>query len=129
MYDHGQAAFSQPEPIGELLEDAPFANVGAAFGYGAQLFVFNPGGSSYAAYNTTTEAWSPVYSFLGDFGGGGAPIANVGAAYNAGDGTIVLFDVNGTSYCVYTYGGEFSDDFDIEQLGDGGLVFNDTSDD
>lgn len=129
VYDHTQATFSPPEPLADALDDIPFNAVGAAFGYGSQLFVFNQGGTSYAAYNTTTETWSPVYGFLGDFGGGGAPIPSVGAAYVANDDSIVLFDLSGTSYCVYGSNGLFSDDFDIVDLGDGTLTFNDTSDD
>jgi hypothetical protein len=129
LYDHAQATFSPPELVSEVLEDVPFTTVGAAFGNGNHLFVFNGGGSSYAAYNTVTDTWSPVYSFLADFGGGGAPIASVGAAYAQGGGSFVLFDVSGTSYCVYASSGEFSDDFDITDLGDGTLTFNDPSDD
>jgi hypothetical protein len=129
IYDHAQSTFSAPEPVAEVLEDIPIAAVGAAFGYNNQLFVFNQGGTSYAAYNVANDTWSPVYSFLGDFGGGGAPIASVGASYTTSDNSIVLFDVSGTSYCVYSGSGEFSDDFDIEDLGDGTLTFNDTSGD
>lgn len=129
VYDHVQATFSPPEPLADALDDVPFNAVGAAFGIGSQLFVFNQGGSSYAAYHVEDETWSPVYSFLGDFGGGGAPIASVGAAYTTDDGSIVLFDVSGTGYCVYGGNGQFSDDFDIADLGDGMLTFNDTSDD
>lgn len=129
VYDHAQASFSAPEPLADALDDVPFTSVGAAFGYGNQIFVFNAGGTSYAAYNMTSETWSPTYSFLADFGGGGAPLASVGAAYALDDGSIVLFDKSGTSYCVYTGNGEFSDDFDIEELGDGSLDFNDVSGD
>ena len=41
----------------------------------------------------------------------------------------MLFDVSGTSYCVYSGNGQFSDDFDIVDLGDGTLTFNDANDD
>jgi hypothetical protein len=125
VFDHGQAAFTTPDDLGEVLEDVPFSSVGAAFGLGSQLFVFNAGGSSYAAYSLANDTWSPVYSFATDFGGGGAPIASVGAAYVDTDDAIVLFDLSGTSYCIYGGNGEFSDDFDIEELGNGSLTFDD----
>ena len=124
VYDPAQAAFSTPEPVADVLDDLPFPAVAAAFGNGSQLFVFNEGGTSYAAYNTANDTWSPVYSFATDFGGGGAPIPSVGAAYRDGN-AYVLFDKSGSSYCIYGSNGEFSDDFDIEELGDGMLDFND----
>ncbi len=126
IYDRGQGTFSPPDDLSEVLEDSPLSSVGAAFGLGTQLFVFNEGGSSYAAYNASTETWSPVYSFATDFGGGGAPIASVGAAATLGDGSIMLFDRSGAEYCIYGGNGTFSDDFDITELGDGSLSFNET---
>ena len=108
-----------------MLEDAPLTTVGAAFGAGDTLFIFNSGGSSYAAYNVADESWSQIYDFATEFGSGGAPIASVGAAYENDSGGFVLFDLSGTSYCVYSSQGTFSDDFDIEELGDGMLTFTD----
>jgi hypothetical protein len=129
VYDHAQASFSPPELLADALDDIPFSSVGAAFGYGDKIFVFNAGGVSYAVYNTVTETWSPTYSFAADFGGGGAPIASVGAAYFDGDSAIVLFDKSGTTFCTYAISGEFSGDFDIEELGDGSLSFDDVAGD
>jgi hypothetical protein len=128
VYDRDQATFSTPEALPEVLDDVPFAQVGAAFGAGTTLFVFNQGGTSYAAYNTANETWSQVYAFATEFGGGGAPIPSVGAAYTDEDGGYVLFDLSGTSYCVYSGSGQFSDDFDIDELGNGMLDFNDVDD-
>ena len=125
IYDRSQASFSTPEPLAEVLEDVPFNEIGAAFGAGDQLFVFNAGGASYAAYDTAAQSWSQIYDFATEFGGGGAPIANVGAAYANAAGGYVLFDLSGASYCIYGNGGQFSDDFDIDELGGGGLSFND----
>jgi hypothetical protein len=125
VYHRDQATFSEPDSIDEVLEGSPFAKVGGALGTGVQLFVFNEGGTSYAAYNTTTKGWSPIYNFATDFGGGGAPIASVGAAYDDGNGGYLLFDTSGQKYCIFSNGGVFSDDFDIDELGNGSLTFND----
>lgn len=104
---------------------APLPHVGAAFVLGTQLFVFDRGGLQYAAYNQTNGTWSPAYSFSSDFGGGGAPIAAVGASYvrGAGASEIVLFDLSGDEFTIYSTGGVFSPAFDIGDLGDGSLRF------
>jgi hypothetical protein len=128
IYDHAQASFSAPAPLATALPNIPFTAVGAAFGLNSQIFVFDAAGTSYSAYNQVTTNWSPVYSFATDFGGGGAPIASVGAAYLGSDDNIVLFDKSGTNFCMYG-GGTFSSDFDIEELGDGNLSFDDASND
>lgn len=128
LYDRAQATFTAPEALAEALEDVPFSAVGAAFGAGDTLFVFNTGGTQYAAFNTADETWSPVYGFATDFGGGGAPIANVGAAYADAQGGYVLFDLSGDKFCIYAGSGTFSDDFDIDELGDGMLTFDDVDD-
>jgi len=129
VYDRGQGTFSVPDDLDEVLEDIPVTGVSATFGLGTQLFVFNEGGTSYAAYDTSSQTWSPVYSFTTDFGGGGAPIASVGAAATLGDGSILLFDRRGAEYCIYGGNGTFSDDFDLSELGDGTLSFNETAGD
>ncbi len=102
---------------------APFDQVGAAFVSGETLFFFNRSGSCYTAFDTDVERWSPVYSFAGDFGGGGAPIAAVGAAYKQPSGEFVLFNLQGDKFTYYTGGGNFSPAFDISELGDGSLAF------
>ena len=124
IYDRDQATFSPAEALPDALDDVPFNNVGAAFGSGDTLFIFNAGGTSYAAYNTADETWSQIYDFASEFGNGGAPIANVGAAYSDGN-SFVLFDLSGTKYAIYSGSGQFSDDFDLDELGDGNLTFND----
>jgi hypothetical protein len=128
VYDLTQSSFAAPAPAASVLDGLPFPSVGAAFGSGNQLFVFSAGGTSYAAYNTESDTWSPVYSFATDFGGGGAPIASVGAAYQDG-AAYYLFDNSGSSFCIYAGNGEFSNDFDIEELGDGNLSFDDVTGD
>jgi hypothetical protein len=127
LYDHAQASFSAPTPLATALPNIPFNAVGAAFGKGSLIFLFNAAGSSYAAYNEVTNTWSPVYSFATDFGGGGAPIASVGAAYLGSDDQVLLFDKSGTTFCLYDLAGTFSSDFEIEELGDGNLNFDDAS--
>ncbi|MEM1034426.1 MAG: hypothetical protein AAGN82_29080 [Myxococcota bacterium] len=130
VYDRSQGTFSAPDDLDEILEDIPFSAVGAAFGFGDQLFVFNQGGASYAAYDVSDQTWSSVFSFTSDFGGGGGPIASVGAAAPIDDDAILLFSLAGDEYCIYsTNNGTFSDDFDLDELGDGTLRFNDTADD
>jgi hypothetical protein len=128
VFDHAQAVFSTPRPIEEVLEGLPFASVGAAFGYNNTLFVFNAAGSSYAAYSPN-GVWSPTYSFVTDFGGGGAPIASVGAGFVQEDNAIVLFNFSGERYSVYAGAGEFSSAFDSGELVNGTRDFNDFRDD
>jgi hypothetical protein len=73
----------------------------------------------YGAYYTATEAWSPVFDFVTDFGGGGSPLASVGAAFAIGD-QVTLFDLTGEKFSVYSLPtAEFSPVFPIEELGDG----------
>ena len=80
LYDPAVDVEGVSETWASLGAAGSFSSVGAVFSHNSNLFVFNMGGSEYAAYDRDNSTWSPTFSFAGDFGGGGAPIANVGAS-------------------------------------------------
>ncbi|MEL6442891.1 MAG: hypothetical protein AAFY55_17370 [Bacteroidota bacterium] len=126
VYERDESEFDESEEFGEDdtdFVDADIEEVRAAFAIGAQFFLFDQQGTRYQAYNYEQESWSSLFSFLTDFGGGGTPIASVGAAVNVG-GLVYLFNRDGTEYTIYNDANRsFSDDFDIDELGDGTLSF------
>lgn len=126
VFDRATAAFSAPAPVGDVLPGLPFPAVGATFSVHGSIFVFDAPGTSYAAFVPATGTWSPVYNFATDFGGGGAPFPNVGAACADSDGIVWLFDAQGDRFTEYDYARtRFSSAFDVADLGDGTLNFND----
>ncbi|MEM8559630.1 MAG: hypothetical protein AAGG50_17560 [Bacteroidota bacterium] len=126
VYERDEAEFDEVEEFGEDdtdFMDADIEEVSAAYATSAQFFMFDKQGTTYQAWNYTTEAWGPVFSFITDFGGGGTPIASVGAAVNVGS-LVYLFNRDGSEYTIYNDANRtFSDDFDISELGDGTLSF------
>lgn len=125
LYDPATDTEGSLETWEDLGADPSFVpGTSALFVAGSQLFVFSAGGSEYAAYNRSTQTWSPTYSFTGDFGGGGAPIANVGASATAPSGReYYLFDLSGTRWTTYGGNGSFAPAFTLDELGDGTLTF------
>ncbi|MEM8600462.1 MAG: hypothetical protein AAGF99_11115 [Bacteroidota bacterium] len=133
VYERDEAEFDETEDFGEDdadLADADIEEVGAALVVSPigsvnpdRIFLFNGQGTRYQVWDYVEESWSDVARFPTDFGGGGAPIAAVGAAvYVESDGAFYMFNRDGTEYTIYT--GTFSDDFDIDELGDGTLSFD-----
>ncbi len=87
-----------------------------------RLFFFSRSGTTWQLWDYVNRTWSPEVSFADNFGGGGAPIANVGAAVYV-DGIYYLFDTSGKTWATYLGNLEFEGPFDISQLGNGTLNF------
>jgi len=135
IYERDSNAFDEAEDFGDDsgdfgepdIEDVGAAVVVSSVGSSVnpeRIFFFNKAGTRYQAWDYEAERWSRVYNYVTDFNRGGSPIASVGAAaYVEREAAFYLFNREGTEYTIYS-GGRFSDDFDIEELGDGTLSFD-----
>lgn len=125
-FEYTPGAFDEEEPFGASNDlGAPdLSDVGAIAraANSSRLFFFDRTGTSYQLWNYGAKTWTAVQSFAADFGGGGAPIASVGAAVYV-DGVYYLFDMSGSQWATYLGNLQFEGPFDISELGDGSLDF------
>ncbi len=125
-YEYGSGTYRDAESFGpsDVLGTPTLTNVGAISRAAntPRFFIFDSAGTSWQLWRYGDLAWTDVQSFADDFGGGGAPIANVGAAVYV-NGTYYLFNVSGTQWATYLGDFVFEGPFDIADLGDGSLDF------
>jgi hypothetical protein len=127
VYERETSAFDEVEEFGDdggEFGDPEIETVGAASDASStQMFLFNLNGTRYGVWNHEQERWDGFFNFPASFFGGGAPISAVGAiVYIEEERAYYLFDREGTKYTVFS--GNFSDAFDVSELGDGTLSFN-----
>lgn len=126
VYERETSAFDEVEEFGEdggEFGDPEIEDVGAAVDASStQLLFFNRNGTRYGVWNEANEQWDGYFNFPADFFGGGAPISAVGAiVFVDEENAYYLFDRDGTKYTVFS--GNFSNAFDVAELGDGTLTF------
>ncbi len=117
--DDGEFGDPELEDVGTALVVSP---VGSSSNPN-RIFFFNKLGTHYQVWDYENETWSRVFTFVTEFGGGGAPIASVGAAvYVEAENVFYMFNREGTKYTIYN--GTFSAAFEVTQLGNGSLSFD-----
>jgi hypothetical protein len=126
VYERETSAFDEVEEFGDdggEFGDPEIEDVGAAVDASStQLLIFNRNGTRYGVWNEANEIWDGYFNFPADFFGGGAPISAVGAiVFVDEENAYYLFDRDGTKYTVFS--GNFSNAFDVTELGDGTLTF------
>jgi hypothetical protein len=126
VYERETSAFDEIEEFGDdggEFGDPEIEDVGAAVDASStQLLIFNRNGTRYGVWNEANEIWDGYFNFPADFFGGGAPISAVGAiVFVDEENAYYLFDRDGTKYTVFS--GNFSNAFDVTELGDGTLTF------
>jgi len=126
VFEHGQSGYDEVGTFGADtgFGDPDLGDVGAICRAAntERLFFFNRAGTSMQLWDYRSRTWSPEASFADSFGGGGAPIANVGAAVWV-NGLYYLFDTTGKTWATYLGNLQFEGPFDISELGDGTLNF------
>lgn len=127
VYERDESAFDEVEAFGDdngEFGDPEIEDVGAAVDVSrTQLLLFNRNGTRYGMWNVESETWDGYLNFPADFFGGGAPISAVGAiVFVDEENAYYLFDRDGTKYTVFA--GNFSNAFDVTELGDGTLSFD-----
>jgi hypothetical protein len=128
VYERDTAEFDEVEEFDDdsgAFGDPEIEDVGAAIHSvnTNRIFLFNTAGTRYAVWDYQNETWTRVYDFASEFGGGGAPVAAVGAAVTI-EGLYYLFNRDGTQYTIYSASGKFSSSFPLSELGDGSLSFD-----
>jgi hypothetical protein len=127
VYERETSAFDEVEMFGDdngEFGDPEIEDVGAGVDAStSQLLLFNQNGTRYGVWNVDTETWDGYLNFPADFFGGGSPISSVGAiVFIDEENAYYLFDRDGTKYTVFA--GNFSNAFDVTELGDGTLSFD-----
>lgn len=109
----------------------PFNKVGAAYTFSSQgkdkIMLFDEESSNYVAYFEKPEpTCTRQYNFESDFGGGGAPFANVGAVVPyPGRNWYIIFEKNSGRYTYYNEDKKgWESVFNLNQFGGGGCPFN-----
>lgn len=128
VYERDTAEFDEEEEFDDdsgAFGDPEIEGVGAALHSTNtnRIFFFNGAGTKYAVWDYQNASWTRVYDFASEFGGGGAPIASVGAGVTV-DGLYYLFNRDGTRYTIYAASGKFSSSFPLSELGNGSLSFD-----